>query len=102
MLLCMDAASQVRFSLRKRHSVSESSKDFVNHPCRLNSGQPLLQPLKLEGQPVMINAKQVHDGCIEITDMDSPTCDVAEIIRHLFDADFTPPPAIQTLKQRPW
>ena len=43
---------------------------------------------ELEGQPVMINAKQVHDGCIEITDMDSPTCDVVtEIIRlTIFDA----------------
>ena len=50
--------------------------------ARLHAGQAEIKPLRAEGETLVINAKQVHDRGVQITNMNRIFSDsVAEIIR---------------------
>src|SRR5438034_1101529 len=53
-----------------RRSPSLSSGDHVLHHLPVNVRQPEVSPLELERQPLVVDAEEAEDGCLEVVDVD--------------------------------
>src|SRR5262245_17764780 len=48
---------------------SALSQKFSHHSCRLDASELSVEPLKLERQPLMVEAQEVQNRCVQIADM---------------------------------
>ena len=60
---------------------AKSREQFLNNSRRLDTDQPLVEPLEREDETISVKAKQVHDRMMQVVDMHPLIDDVeAEII----------------------
>ena len=58
-----------------------SGQNSFHHARLLDAGQPLVEPLVLVGEPLVVEAQQVQDGGVEVADVHRVLDDVvAEIV----------------------
>jgi hypothetical protein len=81
-----------------------SGENLLDHICLIDTREFLIEPLILVSEFLVIYAELVQQRRLEVTHMDWVFHNVVRkvVVSPWTTPPFTPPPAIQMLKQRGW